>query len=413
MKKSLLKTGKKTVSIILVLLLALSIFPFSTFAAPASDIPKEMLENNTLDALEYTGFKLQALKDAGLIYKSGGYGSSINSSYLSGIGYGLSPSGRETVASAGTATGRAPDLARFRSNGMCCASYVSYYYLNYLPNIKGVDTTFLANAITATGTNSQSVSTWVAAGNALVSAGKAQKITATNQLKIGDVVVFENGSTYPHVALYAGTYGGRHFLTHVGNERGPEFSTIEGMGSAGDKSSYFAFAYRFPDITHFDSDGYIEVNKKDLEGRNLSGAVFTVYSGGTAIAVVGPTNASGYAKSRAIPYGTYTITETTFPDKYTADGPTSWTRTIDSSTPNATITINAINKLKDGHLAIIKTTQHHGGTVSGFTFEVRNSSNTLIGTYTSGASGKIDIPNLRPGVYSVKEINLSSLTLIN
>jgi len=65
-------------------------------------------------------------------------------------------------------------------------------------------------------------------------------------------------------------------------------------------------------------------------------------------------------------------------------------------------------KVSYGSLAIIKTTQHHGGTVSGFTFEVRNSSNTLIGTYTSGAGGRIDIPNLVPGTYSVREINLSS-----
>jgi uncharacterized surface anchored protein len=343
-----------------------------------------------------------------LIYKSGGYGSSINSSYLSGIEYGLNLSGKETVSNSSTVTGLAPDIARFRSNGLCCASYVSYYYLNYLPNIKGIDTSFVNNAIAATGMNSQAVITWVTAGNALVSAGKARKITSENQLKIGDVVVFENGGSYPHVAIYAGYYGGRHFITHVGNDRGPEFSTIEGMGMAGDKSSYFAFAFNFPDIDIWDEDGYIEVNKKDPEGRKLSGAIFTVYSGSTAISTIGPTNSSGYAKSGAIPFGTYTVTETTFPDKYTANGPTSWAVTLNGSTPNGTITINAVNKLKDGHLAIIKTTQHHGGSVSGFQFEVRNSSNTLIGTYTSGASGKIDVPNLRPGWYSVREINLSS-----
>ena len=61
-----------------------------------------------------------------------------------------------------------------------------------------------------------------------------------------------------------------------------------------------------------------------------------------------------------------------------------------------------------GNLAIVKTTQHNGGTVSGFQFEVRNSANTLLGTYTSSSDGKINIPNIQAGTYSVKEINLSS-----
>ncbi|MDR1565054.1 MAG: sortase B protein-sorting domain-containing protein [Oscillospiraceae bacterium] len=65
-------------------------------------------------------------------------------------------------------------------------------------------------------------------------------------------------------------------------------------------------------------------------------------------------------------------------------------------------------KVSLGSLAIIKTTQNNGGAVDGFQFEVRNSAGTLIGTYTSTASGKIDIPNLQPGTYSVKEVNLST-----
>ena len=60
-----------------------------------------------------------------------------------------------------------------------------------------------------------------------------------------------------------------------------------------------------------------------------------------------------------------------------------------------------------GNLAIVKTTQHNAGTVSGFDFEVRNSSNVLIGTYTTTSTGVINIPNLRAGLYSVKEVNLS------
>ena len=368
---------------LLAVILIFSAFPLTTMAAPASDIPSEMLENSTLDALEYTGFKLQALKDAGLIYKSGGYGSSISSSYLSGIGYDTGLSGKETVANSGTVTGRAPDITRFRNNGLCCASYVSYYFLNYLPNIKGIDTSFVNNAITATGTNSQAVITWVNAGNAMVSAGKARKITNESQLNIGDVVIFENGSTYPHVAIYAGYYNNRHFVTHVGNDRGPEFSTIEGMGMAGDKSSYFAFAFNFPDIPHFGNKGTIEVYKKDPQGRNLSGAIFQVKdSSGNPFAILGPTDANGYASlpKDYVPYDTYTITETTFPKNHTSNGTSTWTVTLNSATPNGTITINAVNKLKSGYIEINKKDSTDGRNLSGAIFTAYNSVGTAIAT---------------------------------
>ena len=43
---------------------------------------------------------------------------------------------------------------------------------------------------------------------------------------------------------------------------------------------------------------------------------------------------------------------------------------------------------------------------SGFQFEVRNSSGTLIGTYTTDSSGVINIPNLLAGSYTIKEINI-------
>jgi len=64
-------------------------------------------------------------------------------------------------------------------------------------------------------------------------------------------------------------------------------------------------------------------------------------------------------------------------------------------------------RVNTGNLLIIKTTENNNGNVAGFQFEVRNAANTLIGTYTSTSTGKIDIPNLNPGWYSVKEINLS------
>lgn len=57
--------------------------------------------------------------------------------FRSKIRYGGGPSGQETVKSSKTISGKAPNVKKFESQGMCCAGYVSYYYLNYLPNVVG------------------------------------------------------------------------------------------------------------------------------------------------------------------------------------------------------------------------------------------------------------------------------------
>ncbi|MDR1630763.1 MAG: Cys-Gln thioester bond-forming surface protein [Oscillospiraceae bacterium] len=63
-------------------------------------------------------------------------------------------------------------------------------------------------------------------------------------------------------------------------------------------------------------------------------------------------------------------------------------------------------KVSAGTLNIIKTTKNNGGQVSGFRFRVTKDG-TNIGTYTSSDDGRISIPNLVVGWYSVEEINLS------
>ena len=70
--------------------------------------------------------------------------------------------------------------------------------------------------------------------------------------------------------------------------------------------------------------------------------------------------------------------------------------------------VNAFLKLTavpaEGDLTILKSVSG-GGSPAGFQFEVRKGSD-LVGTYTTDANGKIQIPNLIPGTYTVKEVNL-------
>ena len=135
------KLSSRFLSLFLGVLMIASMIPTTVFAAPASDIPSEMLDNVYLDALTYTGYGVQAQKNDGTIFKT--YGSRTTA-YGSDISYGLVKYGTETVTKSGTATGLAPDIAGFESSGLCCASYVSYVYYNYLPNIAGIDTSGVA-----------------------------------------------------------------------------------------------------------------------------------------------------------------------------------------------------------------------------------------------------------------------------
>ena len=50
---------KKLLSLLLALVMVLSAFPISAFAAPASDIPDKMLDNPIVRALAYTGYNVQ------------------------------------------------------------------------------------------------------------------------------------------------------------------------------------------------------------------------------------------------------------------------------------------------------------------------------------------------------------------
>ncbi len=59
-----------------------------------------------------------------------------------------------------------------------------------------------------------------------------------------------------------------------------------------------------------------------------------------------------------------------------------------------------------GELQIVKTTKNNGGGVAGFQFRVTKDG-SLIGTYTSGSDGRISIPNLMAGTYTVEEIGLT------
>ena len=410
--------------------------------APLADmdaIPDEMYDNSILRALEYTGYDVQWLKDNGFLYVAEYVSSNINNyrpEVLSNIGYDdYSPflNGDETVSNSGTPTGKAPDIAKFEANGLVCASFVSYYINNYLPNIEGVDTSHIHEAIKATTMNGGSYSTasvwsWETGLTNLANTPGSgvtkytDETTAYANIVPGDIIVFSRDGELVHVAIYAGTYsmwnirgtnrGEKHFIIHVGNSRGPEISTTEYLAKSGTAKASVATAWYHLDLgTTVDQTGFIEVYKEDTNGNDLAGAKFKAVNQDTGDTFyIGPTNSSGYAKSGELPFGTYVITETTYPTGYGPYGRTTWTKTLDKDTPNHTITITAVNEKITGGLTIQKAT-NTGNDLDGWTFGVYTDAactKHISGSpFTTPANGKIVITGLEPGTYYVKETSSS------
>lgn len=402
--------------------------------ADMSKIPEEMYDNAILRALEYTGYDVQWLKDKGYLYVSNYIASSLKTnapSVLSDIGYyssGACPNGDETIADSSTVSGRAPKISYFESNGMVCASFVTYYLCNYLPNIEGVDTSTIYNKVKEVGTEGNAyylttVTTWRTALDSLASktGSGVTKYTSASKayenLVPGDVIVFERDGANVHIAIYAGTYdmytssgtnrGKYRFIIHVGNSRGPEISTVEYMADSGSKASTPVAWYHLDVNDDVQQTGFIEIYKKDPNGAKLSGAKFKAVDQATGDTYyIGPTDANGYAKSGELPLGTYVVSETVFPTGYQASGTTKWTVTLTKDTPNNTITINAVNEKITGSLVIQKAT-NTGQSLGGWVFGVYTDSactKPISGSpFTTPASGKITITGLVPGTYYVKE----------
>ena len=376
-------------------------------AAPAADIPVKMLDNIYLDALTYTGYKTDVQKADGSIFKT--YSGNAPASVRSGIGYGTGPSGLETVA-ADNKTGKAPDIARFKANGLCCASYVSYVYYNYLPNIARMDVSKIpqpANPRSPISYNS-AVENWVKSGGArrIAFTQGTNSFTPLEEIPIGSLIIFKHKTTgeIAHLALYAGYYAGKHFVTHVGNERGPEISTVEGM-SKGDYPETVTQVI-VPAVS--EPVGTVSVFKTDENGVPLANAEFIVKSADDPNRMyrIGTTDRDGKAKlSMGLTYGRYIVSEVKFPDGYTYSGQTEYPINICDETQF--ITVRAVNKLKSSRLKVIKADSETGQTVKGVTgFKIRNAkTGEESEIYYTDESGTLTLPNeITYGSYELIEV---------
>ena len=173
-------------------------------------------------------------------------------------------------------------------------------------------------------------------------------------------------------------------------------------------------------LTNSSIKGYIAIKKTNADPSKgsypLTGAVFTIYSGSTAVDIVTIAE-DGTGTSKALPLGTYTVRETTAPQGFVAAAD----QTVSITAANAVngvvnVSITVPNTPQMGKVRVQKTNADDSlGThsLAGAVFEVRDSAGTLVDTITTDNSGKAESKELVLGTYSVKEITAPTGFVLN
>lgn len=273
------------------------------------------IENNIfMDSLVYTGYKLDYHRSLGKMWTYIPAASKRGMGILSNISYDYDggTSGYETDANG------KPDIAFFEKGDLVCASYVTYVYFNYLPNVAGIDTSSLTRP-----NKSYSANDWYIAAKDWINKGYSSAIPFTASkdstgwihykssadIPIGSVVFFKNyGSSADyasHVAIYAGYKNGYNWLFHVGNDNGPEMCAIERMWYGPDPQWPLMVVSTPSNIR---MGAALEVTVKDEAGNAIANVETSI----------GKTNASGVVLKEDLSYGEYNLTYTV-PKGYYSD----------------------------------------------------------------------------------------------
>lgn len=191
-------------------------------------------DNVFLDALAYTGYNIEKHRADGLMWEYVLAAEKRGKGWLSPITYGGGSTGLETTEEG------LPDLKKFQRGGLVCASFASYVYFNYLPNVAGIDTSSLKIPDRTPSAQSfyLAAQEWLADGytrNIAFTAenrGGGIKFMPEEEIPIGSIIVFHDmnqpgKTTADHITVYVGYKNGYHWVIQTGNKNGPEFCAVE------------------------------------------------------------------------------------------------------------------------------------------------------------------------------------------
>lgn len=157
----------------------------------------------------------------------------------------------------------------------------------------------------------------------------------------------------------------------------------------------------------------IIIAKKDADtGVSLPGAVFDVYKDGQKITSV-TTDDAGEARVTGIKEeGYYEFEEVVAPDGYQLDRTRHGIHVDPYNPATEEDPVIVIENRNHPSLRIIKVDQSTNQRLSGITFEVYQDS-ALLGTYQTDDNGEINLYDLEPGTYLVKEVATDDEHVVN
>jgi len=131
----------------------------------------------------------------------------------------------------------------------------------------------------------------------------------------------------------------------------------------------------------------------------LSGVAFDIYQENGKLVQSVTTDVSGITVVTTLPAGTYLVKEMKGPAGYQ----------IETASQKVTITKNANSTLTFNHVANADVTlkavsAKSGAVLAGVTFKVTAADGTYVGEYTTGANGLVQLPDVKPGDYTVNVV---------
>lgn len=277
----------------------------------------DMDDNVFMDSLVYTGYNIEKHRADGLMWIYVLASQKRGKGWLSQLGYAGKAMGYET-----NALGK-PDIDYFiEKGGLVCATYANYVYFNYLPNVAGIDTSFLAKPTPRYYKAEdwrKAALDWVAKGYSKTIGFTVSKTSAgfldfhpDSEIPIGSILLFcdarNKGDVGSHVCIYAGHKNNNHWVYHVGNENGPEFCSVERM-HFGPDPQWPIYVITPPLNIRFAA--CLDLTLTDQNGNGIGGVTFKAKKLNTGKEyTVGTTDASGRLSLEGMPFGDYTLTHT-------------------------------------------------------------------------------------------------------
>ncbi len=310
-------------------------------------------DNVFMDSLIYTGYNMKKHRADGKMWEyilakyKRGYG------WLSNITYAGGSSGLETK------NGK-PDIKAFERGGFVCASFATYVYFNYLPNVAGIDTSSLPRP-----ENTRLADSWYKAALKWIDKGYSRSIDFTasvdpstryikfkpkEEIPIGSIIIFRpydsrnsKNKVGSHVVVYAGYKNGNHWVYHVGTKNGPEMCAVERM-LYGPEAQWPMLVATTP--SNIRMAAMVEVELKDDSGNPMAGVEFSLKSKENGKTIkLGKTDKNGKVTKECLNYGKYTLIQSSVPKGYTAKSTkTEITLTTKNNSSNRVKITNTKNK---------------------------------------------------------------------